>query len=78
MIVFEFYEVIQTDNEITLYFSNNISSKINGSVLLTRLFKISQNFNVMYLNGMLKITLLLKNLDRHFIYYLVEMMDIIE
>ena len=74
----EVQKVIQTDNEITLYFSNNISSKINGSVLLTRLFKISQNFNVMYLNGMLKITLLLKNLDRHFIYYLVEMMDIIE
>ena len=72
------YKVVQSDSDIVLYFDEEVSSHVNGAVLLTKLFNISQNFKVEYVNKVLKISLTTKNLDKHFIYYLVEMIDIIE
>ena len=52
--------------------------KQNSLHIMTSLFKISPNFSINYINDILKITLKLNNLNKHFLYYLVKMLDIIE
>ena len=71
-------KVEQGLKQIVVYFSPFVSSKVDGSCLLARLFKISSNFSVEYTNRVLKITLDIKNLDKHFMYYLIKMIEVIE
>ena len=71
-------KVEQGLKQIVVYFSPFVSSKVDGSSLLSRLFKISSNFSVEYINRVLKITLDIKNLDKHFMYYLIKMIEVIE
>lgn len=71
-------KVEQGLKQIVVYFSPFVSSKVDGSSLLAKLFKISSNFSVEYTNQVLKITLDIKNLDKHFMYYLIKMIEVIE
>lgn len=71
-------KVEQLDNKIVVYFSVLKSNKIDGAGLLSKLFKISANFDVSYVNSILKITLNTRGLDKHFLYYLTQMINIIE
>lgn len=71
-------KVEQLESKIVIYFSVQKSSAINGSELLSNLFKISTNFDVSYVNKILKITLNTRGLEKHFLYYLVKMIDVIE
>lgn len=70
-------KVDQTNNKVIVYFSAQTSEKINGAVLLEKLFKINSNFEVSYVNKILKIGLSINDLDHHFLYYLNKMLDII-
>lgn len=72
------FKVEQLQNVITIYFNNIVSKKQDGAELLSRLFNISSNFEVKYSNNILRISLKLKNLKMHFIYYLIKMLDVIE
>lgn len=72
------FKVEQQTNKIIIYFDKIISKRQNGANLLAGLFKISSNFEVKYINDILKITLNTRNLEDHFLYYLIKMLDIIE
>lgn len=72
------FKVEQQVDKITIYFDKTISKRQNGANLLTSLFKISPNFEVKYINDILKITLNIKHLEDHFLYYLIKMLDVIE
>ncbi len=72
------FKVEQHIDKINIYFDKEFSKKQDGANLLTNLFKISSNFEVRYLNDILKISLVIKNLEEHFLYYLIKMLDVIE
>ena len=72
------FKVTQTDREITVFFVNEVSKKIDGAQLLTDLFNINPQFNIKYFNNILRISLPVRNLEKHFLYYLVKMLDVIE
>lgn len=71
-------KVEQFPNKIITYFSKEKASSINGADLLVNLFKITSNFSLEYTNNILKITLNLKGLEKHFIYYMLKMINHIE
>lgn len=71
-------KVDQTDKEITVYFSKEVSKNIDGSKLLFSLFDINKNFDIKYINNILRITLPLRNLELPFLDYLLKMLDVIE
>lgn len=71
-------KVDQTSSCIVVYFSKFASSSIDGTKLLSKLFVISSNFSVDYINKILKITLNIKGLERNYVYYLIKMLDVIE
>lgn len=72
------FKVDQTDSKVTVYFDNVHSSNIDGAELLSSLFKINTAFEVRYLNNILRISLPIKNLNEHFLYYLIKMLDVVE
>lgn len=72
------FKVDQHPDKVTIYFNKEASNKIDGADLLSGLFNITPMFDVKYLNNILRITLPLKGLDEHFIYYLIKMLDIFE
>jgi len=62
--------------EITLDKEN--TSKLNGELLFLEIIKLSSNFKFKMFAGSLIISLNTKNLDKHFIYYLIDLLLIIE
>ena len=74
----EVTKVEQSPDKIVVYFSILKSSNINGTSLLSKLYKINRNFSVLYTNKILKVVLDIRNLEKHFMYYLAEMISIIE
>lgn len=72
------FKVDQTDSKVTVYFDSVHSSGIDGAELLSSLFKINTAFEVQYLNNILRISLPIKNLNEHFLYYLTKMLDVLE
>ena len=74
----EVTKVEQSQDKIVVYFSILKSSNINGTSLLSKLYKINRNFSVLYTNKILKVVLDIRNLEKHFMYYLAEMISIIE
>lgn len=62
--------------EITL--SKELSSKIKGDKLLMEVLKLSTKFNITYKNEMITFKLYYKLLDKHYIYYFVKLLEIIE
>lgn len=72
------FKVDQTNKEITVYFTSEVSKRQDVSNLLVSLFKINPNFSVKYINSILRISLNITGIDKHFVYYLVKMLDVIE
>lgn len=75
---YEIINVKQNRNSIELYFSKNISSLIDGEKLFVDAFNISSMFRFMVKNDLLVIILDTIKLDKHYIYYLTELVDKIE
>ena len=72
------FKVIQTEREISVFITNVVSKRQNGANLLSGLFKINPNFEIKYINNILRISLKTNNLEKHFLHYLVKMLDVIE
>lgn len=70
-------KVEQNDKYVSLVFDSDIFKNLDGAELLSKLFKITRNFSVNYSNNILKIILDIKNLEKHFIYYLIDALEAI-
>ena len=72
------FKVEQNDSKVIVFFTSEKSQNINGTDLLVKLFRINANFEVSYLNNILRVSLPIKSLQKHFLYYLTKMLDVIE
>ena len=68
----------KTDRYIEIKLSEELSSKIKGDRLLIDVLQLSTKFNINYKRNMIFISLFYKTLDKHYIYYLVKLLKIIE
>ena len=64
---------IQTKNQIELIFNIDASKNINAEELFLKSYKISKNFKFNYSNLRFHVILEFKGLEKHFIYYLIEL-----
>lgn len=71
-------KVEQSPKIISVHFNKHVSENLDGADLLFKLFKITPNFNVEYKNKELIISLNIRNLEKHYVYYLVDMLKIFE
>ena len=70
--------VRQTDRLVEIELSEELTSKIKGDKLMYNAYSISNNFNLAYKHKRIIITLYYKNLEEHFIKYLVKLLNTIE
>lgn len=75
---FEIKRVRQTNNFIEIILPNNLTEKINGDILFFETNKLGKMFRYKLQFNSLVVTLDIINLDKHFIYYLIEFMKILE
>lgn len=71
-------KIIQTPSLITIKLPKEYNEKINGDKLFVDVFTLTRNFNFSMQLGIINITLKLNDLDKHYIYYLNDLMDIIK
>ena len=71
-------KVKQTNTYIELMLDKETISCINGEKLFLETLKINNNFKFKMLGGNLIITLKIDNLDKHFIYYLIDLLFVID
>lgn len=67
--------VIMKKNVIELYIEKEVSEQIDGEQLFLKAFEISRNFTFEYKNETIKISLSLQNLEKHYLYYLTELLS---
>ena len=72
---FSITKVTQTDRLITIEIPEEISANIKGDKLFLEAYSITPKFQFKYFNKRIIITLPIKQLDKHFIYYLVELLE---
>jgi len=70
--------VKQTKESVEIVLDKDITSKIDGEKLFLETLKISTNFNFGLKSDCLIITLSIKNLTKHFIYYLIDLLFVIQ
>ena len=68
----------QTKNSIIVELPKELTNNISGDVLFSKLSDITRNFRFSMAHNNLFITLDIINLDKHFVYYLIDLMKIIE
>lgn len=71
-------EVNQNESQITITLSKIISDQINGEKLFLQTYNIHPKFTLKYFLNKISITLPLKDLDKHYIYYLIELLEVIK
>lgn len=71
-------KVVQNDRFIEIEIPENISSKIKGDKLFLESYNINPNFKFKYFNKKIIISLPIKNLEKHFLYYYVPLLNIIK
>jgi len=67
--------VIQTKTYIEIYLPEELSSKINGEKLFLKLYSINTKFSIRYIAKKIIIKLPTINLEKHYLYYLVELLQ---
>ena len=72
---YDIKRVTQNDRLISIELSENISSKIKGDKLFLEAYSINPKFQLKYFNKRIIISLPIRNLEKHFIYYLVELLN---
>lgn len=65
----------QTDKFIELTFSKEYSNHIKADELFINAYKISRNFKLSYVNSRIVLTLSIVNLDKHWIYYIIDLLN---
>ena len=74
---FDINNIRQTNNFIEITLSKDLTNKINGELLFIETSKLTNKFRFSLKREQLIVTLDLINLDKHFIYYLIELMEVI-
>ena len=67
--------VIQTRTYIELYLPPEVSTKLNGEKLFLQLYSINPKFTIKYLSKRIIIRLPIINLEKHYLYYLVDLLE---
>ena len=67
-------EIKQTPKEIKLIFSIEASQSMNRQEMFLKAYNISRNFNFTYAGSQICITLILKDLIKHPVYYLIDLL----
>ena len=70
--------VTQTKNFISITIPKELTKKIDGELLFLDVLSLTRKFRFSMKNDQLTITLDTVNLDKHFIYYLIDMIDILK
>ena len=70
--------IVQTKTSVNIYIPENLIKKLNTDDLFMDVSSISRNFRFSMKLTNLVITLDIVNLDKHFIYYLLDLVDILE
>ena len=70
--------VNQTKNFVSITLSQELTSKIDGELLFLDVISLTRKFRFSMKNNELTITLDIVGLDKHFIYYLIDMIDILK
>ena len=70
--------VKQTDKYIELSFSKDYSNRIKADELFISAYRISRNFKLSYVNSRIVLTLSINNLDKHWIFYIIELLNNLE
>ena len=70
-------KIIQTKNSIAVYLPIELTNNINGDELFLDVIALTRKFRFGMKNKELIITLDTVTLDKHYVYYLLDMLDII-
>ena len=73
----EIKTVKQTKTMIDLELSERVSKCINGEDLFMMSYEISRNFKLNYHENKIHIVLELVNLEKHFLVYIIDLLNII-
>ncbi len=68
-------QVVQTDRYVEITLPEEVSKNIKGDRLLMESMSLSTSFNIKYINKRIVITLYTKNLNKHFIFYIVTLLE---
>ena len=71
-------KVTQTDRLVQMEFPEELSNNIEGDKLLIDSYQISPNFSLKYEHHKIYVTLYFRNLEKHFVYYLVSLLSRLE
>ena len=74
----EVKNVVQTKNFISITLIKELTNKLDGEILFMDILSLSRKFRFSMKNNELTITLDTVGLDKHFIYYLNDMIDILK
>ena len=68
-------QVTENHNHIEIYIPEEFSSKINGEKLFLKMYNINPKFKIRYFSKRIIISLPTTNLEKHYIYYLTELLQ---
>lgn len=79
-LAFQFHitQIRQTKNFIEFVLPKELTEQVNGELLFLETMRLTKKFRFSLRHECLVITLDLINLEKHFIYYLVEFMEVLE
>ena len=69
--------VKQSDKYIEIIFNEEFTNNVSADELFVKAYKICRNFKLSYRNKRIILTLIINNLDRHWIYYIVDLLQTI-
>lgn len=72
---YDIKQVIQTDRSIEVILPQELSDNIKGDKLLIEAMNLSRSFNIKYINKRISIILYTKDLPKHFIFYIVTLLE---
>ena len=75
---FKVLRINQMKNMIEIIIDKDYKNNLNGEYLFTHVLKLSSKFRFKTRGNYLVITLDIRNLDKHFVYYLLDLLEIIE
>lgn len=71
-------QIKQTENFIEITIPPLLSDKINGEKLFLQLYSINHKFKIKYQMKTIFISLPIKDLEKHYIYYLIDLLEAIK
>ena len=71
-------KVVQNEREIEIEIPEDLSNQLEGDKLFLTVYNINPKFSLKYFNKKIYIKLLLNNNEKHFIYYLVVLLEYIK